>query len=278
MNEKRENPAVKIWYIVYPFLFYYAVSIIVMSLCTIIIGDESKYFIARQLVTTIVTIPFMMPFYRQDRALAGSDGIHDWFTKELFRNAGIAIVTVACISVALNNIISMTPLVTVSTGYKEANANFYGSTLILELISSAFFTPILEELVFRGILFARLKKMLPKIAAIIVSALIFAIVHFNIVQFIYAFLLGIVLAILMDLSDHVYPAILGHVTANLIAVIRTETGILTGTMDRSLVAWGISVFLLFLGITILIIFIKNTAIKIKVDKYMKKMAKKASRI
>ena len=118
-------------------------------------------------------------------------------------------------------------------------------------------TPILEELVFRGILFTRLKIMLPKIPAIVVSALIFAAVHFNIVQFIYAFLLGIVLAILMDQADHVYPAIIGHITANLIAVLRTETGILEQTMDKSVFAWVISVVLLVVGVGVLAVGIRN---------------------
>ena len=169
---------------------------------------------------------------------------------------GVSVLIVACISISLNNIISMTPLVTASLGYKEANANFYGSTLVLELISSALMTPILEELVFRGILFTRLKSMIPKIPAIVVSALIFAAVHFNIVQFIYAFLLGIVLAILMDQADHVYPAIIGHITANLIAVLRTETGILNRTMDKSAFAWVISVVLLVVGVGALIVLVK----------------------
>ncbi len=258
MKEKK-NPAIQIWYIAYPFLFYYAVSIIVMSLCTLIIGGDQSHFVARQLVTTIVTIPFMMPFYKQDRALAGLEGIHDWFTKKRVLYALSAVLTVACVSIALNNLISMTPLVEVSAGYQEANANFYGSTLALELISSALMTPILEEMIFRGILFTRLKSVLPKIPAIIVSALIFAVVHFNIVQFIYAFLLGIVLAILMDLADHVYPAIIGHVTANLIAVLRTETGILSKTVTGTVFAWIFSAFLLLLGIAILVVLIKKHA-------------------
>ena len=199
----------------------------------------------------------MMPFYKQDRALAGREGIHDWFTRERLCVIGVSVLIVACISISLNNIISMTPLVTASVGYQEANANFYGSTLVLELISSALMTPILEELVFRGILFTRLKSMIPKIPAIIVSALIFAAVHFNIVQFIYAFLLGIVLAILMDQADHVYPAIIGHITANLIAVLRTETGILNRTMDKSAFAWVISVVLLVVGVGALIVLVKK---------------------
>ena len=261
MNEKKKNPAVQIWYIAYPFLLYYAVSIIVMSLCTMIIGGDRSHFVACQLITTIVTIPFMLPFYRQDRALAGRDIIRDWFTRERIFHAFTAIVVVACVSVALNNLISRTPLVTMSAGYQEANANFYGSTLVLELISSALMTPILEELVFRGIIFGRLKTMLPKIPAIVVSALIFAAVHLNIVQFIYAFLLGLVLAILMDRADHVYPAIIGHVTANLIAVLRTETGILAKTMDKSVFAWVVSVLLMGIGVTVFVLYLKKESFR-----------------
>ena len=216
MNEKKKNPAVQIWYVAYPFLFYYAVSIIVMSLCTMIMGDSQAHFVARQLVTTIVTIPFMMPFYKQDRAFAGREEIHDWFTRERLCVIGASVLIVACISISLNNIISMTPLVTASVGYQEANANFYGSTLVLELISSALMTPILEELVFRGILFTRLKSMIPKI-----------------------------------------PAIIGHITANLIAVLRTETGILNRTMDKSAFAWVISVVLLVVGVGALIVLVKK---------------------
>lgn len=261
MNEKKKNPAVQIWYIAYPFLLYYAVSIIVMSLCTMIIGGDRSHFVACQLITTIVTIPFMLPFYRQDQALAGRDIIRDWFTRKRIFHAFTAIVVVACVSVALNNLISMTTLVTMSAGYQEANANFYGSTLVLELISSALMTPILEELVFRGIIFGRLKTMLPKIPAIVVSALIFAAVHLNIVQFIYAFLLGLALAILMDRADHVYPAIIGHVTANLIAVLRTETGILAKTMDKSVFAWVVSVLLMGIGVTVFVLYLKKESFR-----------------
>ena len=99
MNEKKKNPAVQIWYIAYPFLLYYAVSIIVMSLCTMIIGGDRSHFVACQLITTIVTIPFMLPFYRQDRALARRDIIRDWFTRERIFHAFTDIVVVACVSV-----------------------------------------------------------------------------------------------------------------------------------------------------------------------------------
>jgi hypothetical protein len=79
------------------------------------------------------------------------------------------------------------------------------------------------------------------------SALIFALVHWNIVQFLYALLLGLVLALLMERTGHLYAAVLGHITANLIAVVRTETGFLEWTLKGDAKAWAVSVQLLVIG-------------------------------
>ena len=71
-------------------------------------------------------------------------------------------------------------------------------------------------------------KLVP---AVLISAVIFGAVHFNVVQFVYAFLLGIVLALCMEKSGHMYGAVVAHMTANGIAVIRTETGFLQQTAE-----------------------------------------------
>ena len=60
-------------------------------------------------------------------------------------------------------------------------------------------------------------------------------------QFTYTFLLGIVLALFIEKTQNLYAPVLAHVTANFIAVIRTETGFLQNTVDGSLLAWGISI-------------------------------------
>ena len=251
MKPMNGGMAAKIWYIAYPFLFYYAVMLVIMTLAQWVIGSDNEHFVACQLIATLITIPFMTPFYRQDQALAGIPRRRPEVTKKKMVFAVLVVVVTTCIGIGLNNIISMTPLVSISVGYQEANAGFYGSTLVLELLSSALFTPILEELVFRGILFTRLKGVMPRVFAVPISAILFAMMHFNIVQFIYAFLLGIVLALLMERGQSVFYAMLGHMTVNLIAVIRTETGILNRIVAGDAFSWIISVFLLATGLIVL---------------------------
>ena len=60
-----------------------------------------------------------------------------------------------------------------------------------------------------------------------------------------------VLALLMDKVKKVYPAVIGHMAANLIAVLRTETGILENTVQKDAFSWGISIALLAVGAVLL---------------------------
>ncbi|MCM1106187.1 MAG: CPBP family intramembrane metalloprotease [Blautia sp.] len=247
---KRDGIAMQIWNILYPLLFYYAIMLIVMAVARQIFGSDHEHYVISQLISTLATLPCMWPFYRQDQALRGIQRERFSIKREQLVHALWTLAVVACLSIAANNLISMTPLVELSAGFKEANAGFYGSTLALELISSAIATPILEELVFRGIIFGRLRNQLPKAAAVLVSALLFALVHFNIVQFLYALIIGAVLALLMDKAG-LYAAMLGHITANAIAVFRTETGILAWSADKSVLAWGSSAAALTVGAVLL---------------------------
>lgn len=174
----------KIWYILYPFLFYYAVMLIIMTIAQWAFGGDATHYVFCQLIATVFTIPSMLPFYRQGQALAGIAKQPFGISRERICHALFAAGIMACFGISLNNLISMTKLTEISMGYQQANTDFYGSTIGMEILCLAVFTPILEELVFRGILFGRLKDMLSKPFAVGISALIFAAVHVNIVQFI----------------------------------------------------------------------------------------------
>ncbi len=238
----------KIWEIAYPVLMYYAAITIGIFVAQMIFGGGNETYMLCKIIGSIVAIPVVFADYKHDLLLAGRYKQKEVFTKETWLNIGFVIVITLFLSVALNNIISMTPLVTVSQEYQDANDAFYGSSIGLELFGSALITPFLEELLHRGVVYGRLRHRMEIVPALLISALIFAGLHFNIVQFIYAFLLGIVFALFMEKSGRLYPAIVAHVVANGLAVIRTETGFLAGTVDGSVAAWLISIGSLLVGI------------------------------
>lgn len=256
--ENRLRLRTVIWEIIFPLVLYYIAFLSTMYFIFAFIGRSSATYMVAQIIAAAVTIPLMYfaSYKPTQEAFSGKPHI----SKELGINIIYIVVITLLISLALNNIISMTPLVQMSGGYAQANENFYGSTLMLELIGSAILSPIMEELVFRGIVFGNLRKTMSTGTAIFLSAFLFGIVHFNIVQFIYAFLLGIVLALFMYKSGHMYAAMVGHIAANAFAVLRTECNILTWTMDGSAVAWTLSIILLVAGSIILGYYVKRKII------------------
>ena len=249
------NLAEKIWEIAYPVLMYYVAITIGSFIAQMIFGTGIENYMLCKIIGSVVAIPVVFTDYKNDLMMTGRYGIKNLITSVQIKQVLVIIGITICLSVGLNNIISMSPLVQMSEEYQNASDAFYGSTLGLEFIGSALITPFLEELLHRGVVFGRLRRRMDMWTAVIVSAFVFAVLHFNIVQFIYAFLLGIVFALFVEKTGRLFPAVIAHIVANGIAVIRTETGFLQGTVDGSVSAWLISAGLCLVGLGILIIFV-----------------------
>ena len=73
------------------------------------------------------------------------------------------------------------------------------SNLIVTLISTGLIGPIIEELMFRGIIYNELKNKYSNMKAILITTVFFAVIHFNIIQII-IIIVYIILA--MHLMDH----------------------------------------------------------------------------
>lgn len=248
---------IQIWEIVYPLGIYFVVANIAMFLAQMMFGTANEAYMLCQIIASCFTIPFVYRFFRQDQIMMGILKPKPWISKEHIVNVIWIIPIAALIGIGLNNVIQMSPLVHLSETYLEMNQAFYASSIGLELLGSAFVTPLLEELLYRGVIYGRLRRMMSIVPAVCISAAIFGVVHFNIVQFVYAFLLGIVLALCMEKCGHMYGAVAAHMIANAIAVIRTETGFLQQTAERSVGNILFSLGCLAIGIILLIVYLRR---------------------
>ncbi len=86
-------------------------------------------------------------------------------------------------------------------------------------------TSLLEELIFRKLLFSKLCVYVTVPAAGIGSAIVFGIYHGNAVQFIYAFLFGMVLAFICWRFDSFIPCVMVHGAANIYVYVTYFTGL-----------------------------------------------------
>lgn len=91
--------------------------------------------------------------------------------------------------------------------------NFVTATLLMAVLPA-----LVEEFVFRGMLFGTYKKskMLP---AIFLSAFLFGGMHMNLNQFLYTFVLGIYMAFLVEATGSILSSMLAHFTVNFTSVV-----------------------------------------------------------
>lgn len=101
---------------------------------------------------------------------------------------------------------------------EQNGALIENSPLWLSLISLAVVTPVLEEVVFRGLVYTRLTKGMRRGTAVLLSSIIFGIAHGNVIAFVYAGLFGVVLACLLERSGSIIPGILAHAAFNAVSV------------------------------------------------------------
>jgi membrane protease YdiL (CAAX protease family) len=94
------------------------------------------------------------------------------------------------------------------------NATHVPALELIIIVTNVFLTPLVEELLFRGVLYQALRRRMPVGSAILISALIFSAMHLSLVLFIPFTLMGIILAAVYERSGSLIPTILLHACNN----------------------------------------------------------------
>ncbi len=84
-----------------------------------------------------------------------------------------------------------------------------------DLLSVAIFAPLVEELIFRGLVLSRLRKAMPAWLAVLLQGLVFGFVHGQLVWIVYATLFGLLLGYVRLRADSLKASILLHMGFNL---------------------------------------------------------------
>ena len=134
--------------------------------------------------------------------------------------------------------------------------------IIVQIISSGIIGPILEELLFRGVVYNKLKEFFKPMQAIIGCSIIFALFHIsNGLNVLYAFMMSFILIYLYEKYKNIKAPMLLHLTANATIIIALP-------IILKNIIW-LNLFVLFMMIIILM-FIYLIIIQEDVKKYKKK--------
>lgn len=93
------------------------------------------------------------------------------------------------------------------------------ATPVISLLQVCVLAPFIEEILMRGFLLGGLSVNYGKLTALLISAFLFALLHFNMVQTLSAFICGIILGMLYLHTGSVFCCILAHMGYNLISYI-----------------------------------------------------------
>lgn len=248
MKNHNDNPLFQIWNVIYPIFLYYVISNVAIYLFAfglqVTEDTYTRSYTMLQTIATALCFPALFHFYRKDRLLCTvfqqrlqqrMAEVPVW--KKLL-NCAITFAAGALAGLALNQVISAAGLIRVSEGYRQVTSHFYGGGLFFEVLGVGILIPIAEELLYRGIVYGRLADWLGIPAAVVVSALIFGGLHMNLVQFLYASLMGMLLACFLELTHSLLGSIFAHLGANLLTLFRVESGALSWLKAGQAAYWG----------------------------------------
>lgn len=125
----------------------------------------------------------------------------------------LALPLAISLSVLMEPLISAIPM---PNGVKEFFNQFLTHD-IYTYVTIGIAAPLLEEIIFRGIILSGFLKRYSPVTAIIMSAIIFGIFHFNPWQFIPAFVMGLVIGWLYWKTNSIIPGIVIHFINNSLA-------------------------------------------------------------
>lgn len=126
---------------------------------------------------------------------------------------GFAAVFAACTAAMLSGLLFRSQT-------DAGNIKLYeGGQLGLYAVYTVVLAPIAEELAFRGAALSRLSKAFGKYGAAAVSALLFALYHWDVTVLAYTFVLGFFLAVIAWRSGSVLPSIIVHAVNNLLTLL-----------------------------------------------------------
>ncbi len=98
--------------------------------------------------------------------------------------------------------------------YNGEMEQLFAGSFALVIVTSLVIAPLVEEIVFRGVLLRALQKGMNTVLAVLISSVLFAVVHSGPIQMAYAFVLGLLLCLVRLKSGSLWGSVCMHIAFN----------------------------------------------------------------
>lgn len=212
MGKRLQDSMMFVWRMIYPLLFYAFVSELI-AVVFLTLGREpyGRDAVAATAVSAAVAAVPLAAFYEMPRREIPRPKL--WNRRSCL---WVAITGVgACFFV--NHMIKLCGLT--SAAYRAVSSLQHQPSLIVQVIGIGIVTPVTEELIFRGLGYGKMRRELSFGWAALLSAVYFGGYHGNMVQGVYAFCLGLLMAGAYEAYQSLWAPICLHVSANLSSIL-----------------------------------------------------------
>lgn len=239
----------KLFGLLYPILIYYIIAYIVnFAGMNVFYGGflnngkavsqemMLEWFYSHSLLFTIVSAAISLPvflylYYRdkteqQAGAVSEQDAVRQKRTGLLKKNIVFWIFMIlasSCVSITWNQLIVLMGLGRMFPAGEAVVESIYSTSLVMVVLGSGLLVPMAEELLFRGIIYRRMRHLAGSAVAMVASSLAFGLFHGNVLQGVYAVGCSFVFVILYEMCQTIWVPIVSHCAMNLTSIFLTES-------------------------------------------------------
>lgn len=241
-NMKEKVTVGKIWGVIHPMLLYTAITYLIIILLMIVLtvvmmvttGETNENIIVDNIMLIIqnqamlltffaaaATIPLLVYFRHKDIQREKLNNRYKKYKVSAPKYLLIVPFGIFCM-LSANYFVSILTVFMpdfMTQSYAGTEEAIYGSNILVQILGAVLAGPIVEELIFRGLVYDRVKRMSSVIPAAIISSLAFGIFHGNWVQAPYAFIIGMVCVFVYEKYKNMAAPILLHISANFLSVV-----------------------------------------------------------
>ncbi len=217
--------------ILFPLLLFWAVELVVYNAGYLVIGkcfpelagNKNQLSVWLNAAAAIATWPMLVKLYGSSYQGDTSHVITRRNRKIFRRDAVLVAAYAVALGLGLNILVAYFKLAGLSGTYEQVAGTQYSVSLPAGLVIYGILTPFTEELIFRGVIYNRIRKYFPIPVAGFASALIFGCYHGNVIQMLYAILMGMAIALIYECYNRNLAApVLFHCSANIVVYMLSK--------------------------------------------------------
>lgn len=121
----------------------------------------------------------------------------------------------ACLAGLVGTVLSMLPIPESVWEEYAGQSSMIGGTGIVAVVASVIVAPLTEEVFFRGLVYTRLRRAMPPVVAMLISSLVFGLLHGQLIWICYAFVTGMALCVVFERTGSIRASFTVHLAFNI---------------------------------------------------------------